>query len=252
MDEEYFKEHGKEHFELDCKKRIDAMSKDSEFTELSKRWAVKSQAYKYNQHFRWLGRPIIQFPQDVVAMQEIIWKVKPDVIVETGIARGGTLIFHASMLELLGNGGEAIGVDIALRKHNRDAIKKHPLAKRTRIINGSSIDPAIVAQVYEHVGDRKAIVFLDSNHSHSHVLQELTMYNKLVKKGSYLVVSDTFIEDFPSGAFPNRPWDVGNNPATAVEEFMKANRRFTNDKEVVDRLGITASRTGYLKCISNR
>ena len=249
MTDEYFKSSGEKRFDLDNKQRIAAMADDSEFTKLSQKWTVKSQDYKYNQHFKWLGRPIIQFPQDMVAMQEIIWNVKPQVIVETGIARGGTLIFHASFLELLGNRGEAVGVEIALRKHNWDAIKRHPLAKRIKIIRGSSIDPSIVKQVYQYVGKRKALVFLDSNHSHEHVLQELTLYNKLVKKGSYLVVSDTFIEDFPPGYFSDRPWDKGNNPATAVESFMKINHRFRIDKDLVDKMGITGCSTGYLRCV---
>jgi len=245
---EYFREQ-EERFEPKIKKQIRAMAQDTEFRELSKEWAVRSIKYQYPLHFRWLGRPILQFPQDIVAMQELLWKVRPEVVVETGIARGGTLVFYASILELLGNSADVVGIDIALRKHNRAALRKHPLGKKIKIIDGSSIDLDVVKQVHEYVGGRKAFVVLDSNHTHAHVLQELTLYNDLVRRGSYLIASDTFIDDFPRGSFPNRPWDKGNNPATAVEEFLTTNRRFKNDTNLTNKLCISACSTGYLKCV---
>lgn len=245
----YFRDREKERFDTLNKKQIQAMAGDAEFVELSKQWAIRSLAYRYPNHFSWLGRPILQFPQDIIALQELIWKVKPEVIVETGIARGGSLVFYASMLELLGNRGEVIGIELALRKHNRAAIRKHPMAKRIKIIDGSSIDPNVARQVHAYVGPRQAMVVLDSNHTHDHVLQELNLYSDLVRKGSYLIVSDTFLELFPPGYFSNRPWDKGNNPATAVQQFMTTNKRFINDKCLVEKLGITDNPTGYLKCI---
>ncbi len=182
-------------------------------------------------------------------MQEIIWKVKPQVVLETGIARGGALIFYASLLELLSNEGEAVGIEIALRKHNKSALQNHPLSKRVKIITGSSVDPTVSRRVHDHIGGRRALVILDSNHTYEHVKAELHLYQDLVKKGSYLVVSDTFLEYFPKGYFRNRPWDKGNNPATAVGEFMRTNKRFISDVALTAKLGITACPTGYLKCV---
>ena len=145
------------------------MAQDTEFRELSKEWAARSIKYQYPLHFRWLGRPILQFPQDIIAMQGLLWKVRPEVVVETGIARGGTLVFYASILELLGISADVVGIDIALRKHNRAALRKHSLGKKIKIIDGSSIDQKVVKQVHEYVGGRKAFVVLDSNHTHAHV-----------------------------------------------------------------------------------
>lgn len=249
MTKEYFAKHGNERFDAKNRKQVKAMGKDAGFSKLSKKWCVESLKHQYPHHFTWLGRPILQFPQDVVAMQEIIWKVKPDVIVETGIARGGSLIFYASMLELLGNNGEVIGIDVNLRKHNREALKKHPFSKKIKLVDGSSIDPDVAKRVHDQVGGRKTMVVLDSNHAESHVLQEMNLYGDLVTKGSYLIVSDTFLESFPRGYFPNRPWDKGDNPATAVVRFLKTNKRFENDEDLVHKLGITSCPTGYLKCI---
>lgn len=245
----YFQEYEQEHFDASVRKEVEAMGADAAFRKLSRKWAVASLAYHYPRHFRWLGRPILQFPQDIIAMQELIWKVCPEVIIETGVARGGSLIFYASILELLGGHGEVIGIEIALRKHNRLALRKHPLSKKIRIIGGSSTDPQVVRNVRERAGRKKVMVVLDSNHTHAHVLEELNLYNELVRKGSYLIASDTYLEDFPPRAFPNRPWDKGNNPGTAVKEFLKTNRRFVNDTEVTNKLGITACPNGYLRCI---
>jgi cephalosporin hydroxylase len=251
MTKEYFRNYGNGRFDVKNRKQIKAMAKDAEFNKLSEKWCVRSLKHQYPHHFTWLGRPILQFPQDVIAMQEIIWKVKPEVIIETGVARGGSLIFYASMLKLLGNHGEVVGIEIALRKHNRDALKKHPFSKKIKIVDGSSVDPKVAMRVHDYVGGRKAMVVLDSNHLGSHVLQEMNLYSDLVTKGSYLIVSDTFLESFPPGFFPNRPWDKGDNPATAVYEFMKTNKRFKNDEELVNKLGITSCPVGYLKCIRN-
>ena len=206
--------------------------------------------YKYSYNFTWLGSPIIQFPQDIIAMQEIIWRVKPDLIIETGIAHGGSLIFYASMLELLGSNGEVLGIDIDIRKHNRKEIENHSMFKRITMIEGSSIDKGIAKQVWDFAKEKKnVLVVLDSNHTHEHVKRELEVYSPLVSKDSYLVVFDTAIEDLQEDFFSDRPWNKGNNPKTAVWEFLKTNNRFEIDKEIENKLLITVAPDGYLKCI---
>jgi len=228
------------------------MDHDSEVRLLGKNFISKTGKYCYSYNFTWLGRPIIQFPQDIIAMQEIIWQVKPDLIVETGIAHGGSLIFYASMLELLGNNGEVLGIDIDIREHNRVEIEKHPMFKRITMLEGSSIDGSIVSQVYDFAkGKENILVCLDSMHTHDHVLKELELYSPLVTKGSYLVVFDTIIEDMPTGFFFDRPWGKGNNPKTAVWEFLRNNKRFEIEKMIENKLLITVSPDGYLKCVKN-
>ena len=185
-------------------------------------------------------------------MQELIWNVKPDFIIETGIAHGGSLIFSASMLELIGGYGHVLGIDIDIREHNRVEIEKHPMFKRITMIQGSSTDPEIVKKVYAFAKDKKKIlVVLDSFHTHDHVLKELELYSPLVSAGSYLVVFDTIIEDMPDDYFPDRPWGKGNNPKTAVWEFLKKNDRFVIDKEIENKLLITVTPDGYLKCVKD-
>lgn len=231
---------------------IKEMGHDSEVRLIGKNFIRKTAKYSYSYNFSWLGRPIIQFPQDMIAMQEIIWKVKPDLIIETGIAHGGSLIFYASMLELLGDGGQVLGIDIDIREHNRVEIEKHPMFKRITMIEGSSIDEEVAEQVHNFAKDKKRVmVFLDSMHTHDHVIRELKLYSPLVTKGSYLVVFDTIIEDMPEDFFPDRPWGKGNNPKTAVREFLKTNDRFEIDKELENKLLITVAPDGYLKCIKD-
>ena len=238
-------------FEKENKKNIDLMSKDPKLKKMTRSWFDLAFKHQYSYHFTWLGRPIIQFPQDMIALQEIIWDVKPDIIIETGIAHGGSLIFSASMLQLIGR-GKVIGIDIDIRKHNKDEIKKHPLYKRIKMIEGSSVDPKIIKKVFSAVKDKKKImVFLDSNHTHEHVLKELEAYSSLVKKGSYIIVFDTMVEDMPKNSFPNKPWNKKNNPKTAVREFLKKNKRFKVNKEFEEKLLITSSPEGFLKCIRN-
>jgi cephalosporin hydroxylase len=178
--------------------------------------------------------------------------VKPDFILETGIAHGGSLIFYASMLELLGQDGRVLGIDNDIREHNRVEIERHPMFKRITMLQGSSVDEALARQVQEFArGRKRVLVVLDSNHTHQHVLKEMNLYSPLVTKGSYLVVFDTVIEDMPKGFFADRPWDKGNNPKTAVHEFLGSNDRFVIDKEIENKLLITAAPDGYLKCIKD-
>jgi len=215
----------------------------------SKKWIEDVSIHKYSYNFTWLGLPIIQFPQDIIAMQELIWCVKPDLIIETGIAHGGSLIFSASMLELIGK-GEVLGIDIDIREHNRVEIEKHPMAKRIRMIEGSSVSNEVLKEVRLYTKSKKSIlVCLDSYHTYEHVLKELKLYSEFVTKGSYLVVFDTIIEDMPDGFFKDRPWGKNNNPKMAVREFLKNNNRFVVDKDIENKLLITVAPDGYLKCI---
>jgi len=244
-------------FSDEVQENIKNLSKDQALQGLSNIWMRETGRYKYTYNFTWLGRPIIQYPQDIIAMQEIIWNVKPDLIIETGIAHGGSLIFSASMLALLEltgqiEHGRVLGVDIDIRAHNREAIIAHPLSSKITMLEGSSIDPAIIEQVNVlATSSKKVLVCLDSLHTHSHVLAELQAYAPLVSVGSYCIVFDTAIEDMPIGSFPGRPWDKGNNPKTAVWEFLKANDCFEIDKEIENKLLITVAPDGYLKRIKD-
>ena len=229
---------------------MDRLGNDPELNRLSNLWVRETARYKYSYNFTWLGRPIIQFPQDIVAMQEIIWRVKPDLIVETGIAHGGGLIFYASMLELVGKEAKVLGIDVDIRQHNRVEIERHPMFKRIAMLEGSSVDEGIAQRVHDFArGKRCVVVCLDSNHTHDHVRRELELYSHLVTNGSYLVVFDTLIEDMPDDFFTDRPWGKGNNPKTAVWDFLKANNRFVIDKDISNKLLITVSPDGYLKCV---
>jgi len=237
-------------FKNQNKLMINKMNKDEKLKEISKQWLLDSYKYEYSYHFTWLGRPIIQLPQDMIAIQEIIWKVKPDIIIETGIAHGGSLIFSASMLELIGK-GEVIGIDIDIRKHNKEEIENHPLFKRIIMLEGSSINKKIKDKVYKLSKNKKVIVFLDSNHTEKHVLKELEFYSPLIRKGGYLVVFDTIIEHLPEKYVKNRNWGENNNPKSAVVKFLKNNNRFKIDKNIEEKLLLTAAREGYLKCVKN-
>lgn len=241
----------REQFEADKRAEIAAMAHDASFRELSRAWFDASCRHRYSYHFTWLGLPVIQYPQDLLALQEIVWRTRPETIVETGIARGGSLAFFASLLELIG-GGEVIGVDIDIRAHNRAAIESHPLARRIRLIEGSSIDERIARRVQAAVPNgRPAMVILDSNHTHEHVAEELRLYSPLVRRGGYLVVMDTVVEDLPADFFRGRPWGRGNNPRTAVQAFLAANRRFAVDTELETKLALTVAPGGYLRCLED-
>ncbi len=236
-------------FELRNQRKIKSMSLDKKVKDTSKKWFSQTYKYEYSYHFRWLGRPIIQYPQDIMALQEIVWDVKPDLIIETGIARGGSLIFFASLLELIGK-GSVLGIDIDIRSHNRKEIEKHPLFKRINMIEGSSIDEKIVKDVYNVARGKKSImVVLDSNHTHDHVLKELKFYSPIVTKNSYLVVFDTVVADLPRHYFTKRPWKKSNNPKSALIEFLRNNRQFRIDNKITNKLVITAAPDGYLKRI---
>ena len=231
---------------------IDAMQADEELAELRKKIYPYLAKYKYTYNFSWLGRPIIQLTEDIILMQEIIFKVRPDLIIETGIAHGGSLIFSASILHFLGGDRKVLGIDNDIRKHNRRAIEEHPLSKNISMIEGSSIDESIAKQVYDFAKNSKRVmVFLDSNHTHQHVINELELYSPLVNNGSYVVVFDTGIEDMSEDMFNDKPWGKGDNPKTAVWEFLDSSDRFEIDHKLESRVLFTVAPDGYLKCIKD-
>jgi len=249
-------------FNREVKANIKKLGKDASLREISTNWIRDTARYKYSYNFRWMGRPVIQFPQDMIAMQELIWTVRPDLIIETGIAHGGSLVFYASMLALLDlcersekeTGSperRVLGIDIDIREHNRQAITSHPMASYIQIIEGSSVAHDTVEKVRNIAGGHERImVALDSNHTHEHVLEELRQYAELTSPGSYCVVFDTVIEDMPADMFPDRPWGPGNNPGTAVGEFLRANDNFEIDREISDKLLITVAPHGYLRRVA--
>lgn len=240
-------------FKQECADEIAALGKDDKLASLTRQWMDRANQGKYSYHFEWLGRPIIQYPQDMIAMQELIWKVQPDLIIETGIAHGGSLIFSASMLALntICGGpqdGRVLGIDIDIRAHNRSAIEAHPLSNRITMIQGSSIAPEIIEQVRRIAAQHKRIlVCLDSNHTHDHVLAELEAYADLTSVGSYCVVFDTVIEDMPADMFPNRPWGPGNNPKTAVRAWLPNHPEFVIERNIEHKLLATVAPEGFLK-----
>ena len=250
-------------FDKEVTERIATYSDDEAMNRAGQDFMRATTVPKYSYNFSALGRPIIQYPQDMVAMQELIWKVRPDLIIETGIAHGGSLIMSASMLALLDmcdaiEAGETLnakqsarkvlGIDIDIRSHNRSAIEAHSMASRIEMIQGSSIDPEIIAKVHAFAARyKKILVCLDSNHTHDHALAELEAYAPLTSVGSYCVVFDTIIEDLPDGMYPDRPWGPGNNPKTAVWQYIKTHPEFEIDKSIQHKLLITVAPDGYLK-----
>ncbi|HQS08405.1 MAG: cephalosporin hydroxylase [Rhizobiales bacterium 24-66-13] len=254
---------------------IAGIGADRDFLGLSNIWVRECIRHNYAQNFTWLGRPIIQVPQDVYAIQELIWRVKPDLVIETGIAHGGSLILSASMLAMIeyceametgtpldprAGARKVIGVDIDIRAHNRAGILAHPLARKIEMIEGSSIDDAIVARIRAAAAQAETVmVFLDSNHTHAHVLSELELYAPMVSQGSYVVVWDTGVEDLPAGMCADRPWGKGDNPKTAVWDYLRrldndprhgedgGRLRFEIDKVLEHKLAITAAPDGFLR-----
>lgn len=236
-------------FELEKKRRIRSMGAHKKYKRKGVDFIKDTAPLKYSYNFTWLGRPIIQYAPDIIAMQEIIWDVKPDLIIETGIAHGGALIFYASLLELFGK-GRVLGIDIEIRPHNKKAIQSHFLHKRISLLEGSSISEKVLKKVETYAkGKKKILVCLDSNHTHEHVLRELVLYSPFVSKGSYLIVFDTVIEDLPDSLNYNRPWKKGNSPKSAVRDFLKKNKNFKIDKNIENKLIITTNPDGYLKRI---
>jgi cephalosporin hydroxylase len=264
-------------FKASVSRNIQSIGENKACLDLSNTWLQQCIPLGYMHNFSWLGRPIIQIPQDSYAMQEMIWSVKPDLIIETGIAHGGSLVLSASMLAMIdyceaveqgkmldpkAGHRKVLGIDIDIRAHNREAIEAHPLSHKIEMIEGSSVSP----EIFEHVkaaakGYDTIMVFLDSNHTHQHVLDELELYAPLTSKGSYCAVWDTLIEDMPQDMYPDRPWGPGDNPKTAVWEYMRRLKEegrsatdgsplaFEYDRRLESKIAITVSRDGFLKRI---
>lgn len=253
----------KNKFNIEKNNSIKSYSSDNQWLEFTDAWIRKAFEKKYMYNFEWLGRPIIQTPIDMVAMQELIWQIRPDLIIETGIAHGGSLIMSASMLAMLDmceaiesgatldprhSRRQMLGIDIDIRAHNRAAIEAHPMASRIQMIEGSSIAPEIIEQVRRGAeGYECILVCLDSNHTHDHVLAELNAYAPLTSIGSYCVVFDTIVENLPADMFPDRPWGPGNSPKTAVLQYLQSHPEFQIDKDIQNKLLITVAPDGYLK-----
>ncbi len=237
-----------EEFEQQNLKSIQAMASDSHMAELTRDWFNYSFKHRYSYHFKWMGMPIIQYPQDIIAMQELIWEIKPEYIIETGVARGGSLVFYASMLKLLGGDRKVIGIDIDIRQHNRERIEDHPMYDFIDLVEGSSIDQSTFEKVNSIVKNSAGpvMVALDSNHTHEHVLRELELYSNFVTPGSFLVVFDTHCEFLPEDLLSDRPWGVNDNPYTAVKEFLAQDERFER-VPFEDKFQITAAPHGFLK-----
>jgi len=252
-------------FRKQCRNEVCEQGSSNTLKSLTRQWVDESIKTNYSYHFEWLGRPVIQYPQDLIGTQQLLWSVQPDLIIETGIARGGSLIFYASMLELIAqcggpNNAKVVGIDIDIRKHNNDAILAHPMSKRVEMIQGSSINESVVAQVKQRATSaKKVMVCLDSNHTHDHVLQELRLFAPLVSLGSYIIVFDTVVEELPSSLIKNRPWAKGNNPKTAVYEYLQEIKdkdvrdkegvrlQLEIDNDIQSKLMITVAPSGYLK-----
>lgn len=235
-------------FKSEREKRIKCFEADVEFRQISAKWRAMALERKYMNSFSWLGRPLIQFPGDAMAIQELISAIRPTVVIETGVAHGGSLILSASMLQLNEIPGKVIGVDIDIRSHNRLEIENHRLAKFITLYEGSSVALDIIQKVQSHIKpDDTVMVFLDSNHTHEHVMSELQAYSAMVSKGSYLVVFDTHVEDMPeSFVWTDRPWGKGNNPKTAVHEWIKNNKSFEIDNDIENQILITSAPDGFL------
>ena len=252
-----------EQFEREREQTIAELGKDKEIAAASNQWMRLVNAKKYSYNFTSLGRPIIQYPQDMIASQELIWELRPDLIIETGIAHGGSLIQSAATLALLDmcdaiaagetmdprrSNRRVLGIDIDIRAHNRAAIEAHPMSSRIEMIQGSSIDPQIVEQVRNRAGGfERVLVFLDSNHTHDHVLAELRAYADLTSVGSYCVVFDSVVEDLPEDMFGDRPWGPGDNPKTALHEWLKTNPDFEIDKKIDHKLLVSVAPDGFLR-----
>jgi len=250
-------------FEIERETRISTYPGQEAWQAQSRDWLKSAFDQKYMYNFAWGGRPIIQLPTDMAVFQEIVWATKPDLIIETGIAHGGSLIMSASLLAMLDycdaveSGGvvdpktakrRVLGIDIDIRAHNRDALTAHPMSAKIDMFEGSSIEDEMIRRVHDYARDyERVLVCLDSNHTHDHVMAELNAYASLATRDSYCLVFDTVIEDLPEDTFPDRPWAPGNNAKTAVHEFLKSHPEFAIDQEVNNKLLISAAPDGWLK-----
>ncbi len=242
-------------FDLKIKQNSLKISKDKIFHKKSLEWMIYAEKYRYVYNFKWMGLPIIKYPNDILALQEIIWSTKPDIIIETGIAHGGSIVFIASILNMINPKAKVIGIDLEIRDYNLREIKKNKFYnKNIKLIKGSSVDRKVISKIKKHINRKKVMVILDSAHSHDHVLKELNIYSKLVSKNMFLIVEDTFEEFYPKNFFGHlkttkvRPeTNKGNNPMTALKEFLKKNKNFSKNNEYNKKLGITQNFDSYLQ-----
>ena len=226
---------------------IQAMATDPDASRVTRDWMRFAVRHGYSYNFSWLGVPIVQYPEDIVVIQELLWQSQPDLVIETGIAHGGSLLLSASILRLLGGEREVLGIDVDIRPHARSTLSTHPLASAISTIEGNSVASEVIEAVRQVCArHERVLVILDSNHTADHVAAELSLYGDFVSVGSYLIVMDTFIKDLPPEEFDDRPWDAENSPWTAVQGFLQGNDRFVLAKDVDDRLLATTAPGGYL------
>lgn len=239
-------------FEAERRRNSLAMGADGALFEQARDCVMSADCHRYTYLWSWMGAPIIQMPADIVATQEVIWATKPDVIIETGVARGGSVIFYASMLTLLGK-GKVVGVDIDIRAHNRETIEKHPMASRITLIEGSSIAPETVARIKAEIpAGASVMLVLDSDHSKAHVLAELRALSALVTKGQFLIVADTILGRLRADQTPKARshfWPPGDEPLAALRSFLEESDRFVVDEEINGKLILSSSPGGYLRCL---
>ena len=228
------------------------MNRDASLSGEAKKVLSDADHYHWVHQTSWMGEPILNLPQDMFAMQEIIYRTRPDFIVESGVAWGGSLLFYSTLMEILG-GKLIIGIDVFIPDDLKERIGSHEkLSKRIRWINDSSTSEETLSKVKEIVGDsRKVLVFLDSDHTHEHVLTELNLYAPLIGKGQYIICGDTIVEDVPEQKHRPRAWGPGNNPKTALMSFLDQNDRFEVDQNLENKLLFTCNPGGYLKCIKD-
>lgn len=239
----------REQLESDKRRDAESQSRDAALKQIALDFIIQSDRYNYAYQWTWLGLPILQMPQDVMALQEMIWANRPDVIIETGIAWGGSVALYASLLQLIGN-GRVVGVDLNLMDHVATRVMSYPFSGRIRLHKGSSIDPSVVTAIKASIEPGESVmVLLDSNHTHDHVLQELRIYAPLVSKGQYLVVSDTYVEDVPTQVHRPRAWGPGNNPRTALHAYLKETDRFEVDIALENKLLLSFMPGGLLRCV---
>ena len=237
-------------FEHEKKERLARQGRDEVLKKAAEKFLAESLRAGYSYNFTWLGRPIIQYPEDVMALQEIIWRIRPKLIIETGVAHGGSVILSASILEMLGGNGRVLGLDIDIRAHNRPLIENHPLARRLTLLESDSLAEEAAAKAAAMAAETNGapvMVILDSMHTHQHVLGEMRLYGPLVTPGSYMVVFDGVIENHPEANAPDRPWGPGDSPLSAIREFLAENDSFAVDEEIEKKLLITAAPSGYLR-----
>ena len=204
--------------------------------------------HHYTYSWEWLGVPIIRLPDDIVVLQELIWAYRPQRIVETGVARGGSMLLDSSLMTLSGIEPAVLGIDISIFAHTHEALAEHPMSRGVTLLETSSVSDEAVSAARDFLGNaERALLVLDSNHTHEHVLAELRVLAPLLPVGSFILVADTIVEELPQGHYVNRPWDRGNSPLTAANQFLGENPGFVRDTEWSRRALLTEFRDGILR-----